>query len=168
MSAYQEELGRLLKLSTLTPAHYAPSDEIKTLRSVAVCVDGEPILLTGPADDDESAYQAQALCHSQSFRQALNGLDLAGELSCRSFEGKEIAWCDEHVSVATSKSGDIEKGGEAGDLVLILVGCKADNRLATWMCVNTEIARIMDPSVPELDDGVRLSSLARQYAGSTQ
>jgi len=66
LTAYQAELARLLKLSTLTPGIYIPSEAAKNDNHAAVFVGDAPVILCGPSDDPASAAHAEALAGKPS------------------------------------------------------------------------------------------------------
>lgn len=68
MNQYQKELQQLLRLSTLTPASYVPSNEVKTGTHAAVFVGGKPFMLLGPSDDMESmSLKQKPLLHQKAL-----------------------------------------------------------------------------------------------------
>ena len=160
MNTYQSQLQALLQASTLTPGAYTPSLNIKAVDHVAVCIGGVPVLLTGPSDDLESVNQAKAFCRSKSFELAKRALGLDGQVTCETVNGNDIQWPKLCEAVVSSNAGEIEAGEDDGDLMTINL---SQNRgLTTLLCVNTELARIIDPNAPEMCDGKILPYLAKQ------
>lgn len=160
INTYQHQLQEYLQASTLTPGMYTPSTTAKSIRHVAVCVDRKPILLTGPSDDKESLEQANAFCSSPAFDVAIKALGLKGSSTVVFIDGNVIDWPESCEAVVESVPGVIEAGNQDGDLMMINL---SQNRgLTTLLCVNTELAQIIDPNAPEMCDGRSLSELARQ------
>ncbi len=164
MNEYQKELLRLLNLSTLTPSSYRPSRAVKAATHAAVFVGARALLLTGPSDDLESMTQARSLALSQTLRIALGALGLHGAPEYGTVRGCDIDWQDSHPCVSSSKSGHTERGNEAGDVMTIVLGDSSYEGLTVVLCTVSELARIIDPNAPEMDDGRRLSELARKCA----
>ena len=163
VNTYQNQLQEYLQQSTLTPAIYVPSNAVKQSKHVAVCISGKPILLTGPKDDSESIRQAKALCESQTFSSAIAALGLIGEVNMEVVSGDQIAWPKQCEAVAMSKAGVIEVGGDYGDLMTINL---TQNRgLTTLLCVNSDLAQIIEAGAPDMCDGSVLPYLAGQVAG---
>lgn len=157
-SSYHIQLQELLQKSTLTPGVYTPTHQLKNADHWAVIVDRTPVLITGPADDLESAQQANDLAKSRSFRNAVKALDLDGEIYSGVVEGAtDINWPDVCDAVVSSKSGEIAVEGDIDDLMTISL--IKHPGLTTFLCINTDLARIIDPNAPELDDGRHLASL---------
>lgn len=156
-STYQVRLQELLQASTLTPARYTPSEAVMTGTHMGVFVGSTPVLLTGPSDDEESIQQAIAFTKSKAFRHLCHGLQLDGDISAKSVRGADIAWPAECDCVSASESGKVESGGDGGPLMVLCPSNQAG--LSTLLCVNTELARIIDPKAPELDSGMELAEL---------
>ena len=150
MSLTNKEIMHYLKLSTLCPAKYSPSDGVKSDKHAAVFADGKPFLLTGPADDAESVRQAFALSQSISFRDALIAFNLSGRAESGTVNGRDISWNKTHSSVATSISGEVEDGDSSGALMAILLDESHDGSFATFMCIKTDVAQIIDSNCPVL------------------
>lgn len=162
LNEYQKELARLLKLSTLTPANYMPSPAVKSGTHAAVFVNGAPFLITGPADDMKSMTQARLLSESPALLSGLQAMGLFGEPEYGTVKGESIDWQISHSSVASSVGGHVESGNDVGDLMAIVIGDNSGNAFAVLMCINTDLAKIIDPSAPALDDGKCLTGLARK------
>lgn len=169
MNTYQKELSRRLKLSTITPSTYEPSESVKTSSHAAVFVDGEPFMLLGPDDDRESVRQARALTASDVFMTGVRRLGFSGtpgSVTCGTVCGAEIEWRESYSALAESESGHEETGqGDTGMLMAIILGeaqqCEA---LSVLMCSVTELAQIFDPSAPALGDTKSLVELAGECA----
>jgi len=161
MTNYQDELARLLKVSTLTPGVYHPSDAVKRATHAAVFAGNTPVILTGEVDDPLSVDQSVALANSPLLANTLRAAGITGNLSSGQIEGNQILWHQNESAIVDSESGEVVYGpDESGELVAIVLD-DPHQAITTRMCVSTETARIFDPRVPELDDGVRLASLAR-------
>jgi hypothetical protein len=77
--------------------------------------------------------------------------------------GASWPWDFGRGAVVGKGSGQVEDGTGTGPLVALVLGeTGAAQAFATALCVTTETARIFDADAPELDDGVRLSALARR------
>jgi hypothetical protein len=157
---YETELARLLKLSTLTPGNYIPSEDVKNGNHVAVFVGNRPVILSGPSNDPLSVTQAESLAASPQARFALMAAGHEGEIRIGVAFGKDIDWQANESAVVSKPSGQVEHGNDDGPLVAIVLNDK-DRELATKLSVTTETARILDAAAPELDDGHKLAVLAR-------
>jgi len=158
-SDFQLRLQAHLQASTLTPGIFPVADAFKAMSMAAVLVGGKPILLTGSGDDETSLSQAQAFSQSKAFKAAMTGLTLTGPLSAAVVQGKDIDWPQECEAVVASTPGVVETDGGHGDLKMIsLHGYRG---LTTLLCVNTELARIIDPKAPLMDDGRDLTELLK-------
>lgn len=156
---FQQRLQAHLKASTLTPGVFAVTDVFKTMPVAAVLVGGEPLLLTGAGDDKASLDQARCFASSTTFKAAAISLELKGELSYAVVAGGSIDWPAQCEAVVGSKAGMIETDGSSGDLKMISL--HPYRGLTTLLCVNTELARIIDPQAPTLDDGRDLTELLK-------
>lgn len=161
---YQGELARLLKLSTLTPGNYRPSEAMRNTNHAAVFVGESPIILCGPSDDPESVIQADALAACVQFSKALHANGRAGEVHSGLVAGAHVNWQDNESAIISSVTNQVEMGGGDDGALIAIVLNDPGYALATFLCINTETARIFDANVPELDDGSRLSALARNNA----
>ena len=161
LNAYQTELARLLKLSTLTPGSYSPSATMKEGNHAAVFVDETPILLCGPVDDPESVQQVEALVANQQFQKALRAAGKIGELHGGNLSGSNFDWPDQIAAVTAKQSGEEVSTNDPGDgPIVAMVLDDPHHALTTLCCVNTSMARIFDKTVPVLDDGHTLGALS--------
>lgn len=160
---YQNQLQEFLKASTVTPGLYSPSHSVRFGDHVAVMVDGSPILLTGPAGDQESISQAEAFVSSKAFSQAVKALDISGDLSVEAVSGESISWPSSCEAVVQSEPGVVESSGDGG---LMTINLSQHRGLTTLLCTNTELARIIDPEAPEMCDGRILPQLAQKHTGT--
>lgn len=160
LNPYQVELARLLKLSTLTPATYVPSESVRESNHAAVFAGDTPVILCGPSDDPTSAAEALALAASEPLRNMLAKVGKGGDLSSGVIAGTHVRWRAQEAAIASKQSGQIEPGGDGGPLIAIVLN-DPHQALATSLCVTTETARIFDAGVPDLDDGKRLPAFAR-------
>ena len=154
---FQQRLQAHLQSSTLTPGVFTVTEAFKTMPMAAVLVGGKPILLTGAGDDKASLQQAQRFASSRAFKAAMTDLALKGELSHSVVQGDSIDWPAECQAVVGSKAGVSETDGGSGDLKMISL--HPYRGLTTLLCVNTELAQIIDPQAPMLDDGRDLTQL---------
>ena len=161
-NAYQTELARLLKLSTLTPGTYLPTEEMKERNHAAVFVDEAPVMLCGPVDDPESMQQVEALIANQQFRKALRAAGKVGEVHGGNLMGSNFDWPDQISALTEKPSGEVVSNEGSGDgSIVALVLDDPHNALTTLFCVNASVVHDLDPNAPEgLDDGHKLSSLA--------
>lgn len=159
LSAYQTELARLLKLSTLTPGDYLPSDAAKNTSHAAVFAGDSPVILCGDSDNLASVDQAQALAASPFVIHLLNELKPIGGLSSGIVEGTNVQWQAIESAVVFKLSGKLEFGGESGAFVAVVLN-DPSHALTTRLCVTTETARLFDPDAPDLDNGKVLPALA--------
>lgn len=160
MTEYQTELGRLLKLSTVAPGLYAPTEEVKHGTHVAVFIGDKPILLCGPSDDPESVTMASAFALSPYFKHINGVAGNHGEPSVGYLSGQIIKWQEKESAIVEKLSGQVEDGNGEGSLIAIVLN-DPKRVMAVAMCINTETARIFDHNVPELDDGGAISKLAK-------
>lgn len=158
-SPFQQRLQAHLQASTLTPGVFTPSDEFKTMRLAAVMVADQPILLTGAADDVGSQQQAERFCQSQALKAAVMGLAIDGALISAAVDGGDIDWPTACEAVVGSPAGVAELDGGSGDLKMISL--HPYRGLTTLLCVNTELAQIIDASAPVMDDGRDLTELLK-------
>lgn len=161
MNEYQTELARLLKLSTLTPGTYSASADFVNSSHEAVFVNGHPVILCGPAGDRRSMDEAQALSASSAFRQIMRAAGWAVSEVTPGVSAQQIRLGDQFAAIVSKESGLVEDGSGDGPLVAVILDSVNGTAIAAALCVNTETARIFDKDVPELDDGRRLSMLAR-------
>ncbi len=148
-----------LKVSTLTPGVFTPSACFKSQSFAAVLVGDTPVILTGAGDDTNSFNQAEKFCQAQAFKAAVAGLALNGKTTAQIVEGDAIDWPQVCEAVVGSTSGSVELGSDTGELKMISLN--AYRGLTTLLCVNTELARIIDPQVPDMDDGRDLTELLK-------
>lgn len=142
----QKELMDRLALSTLTPGVYTPSEAVKTNMHVAVFAGDKPLILTGSFDDKSSIEQAQALAKSPVFQRLVEKSGYTGALHVGDIHGNQIEWKEKLSAIVAKESGKVETGQEKGDLMAIVLA--DDLPLATVMCVDSEIAKAIDPLSP--------------------
>jgi len=159
LTAYQAELARLLKLSTLTPGIYIPSEAAKNDNHAAVFVGDDPVILCGPSDDPASAAHAEALAASPHVREVYRASGRTDIISSGVVTGNHIKWQASESAVVFKPSGQVEVRGDNGPLVAIVLN-DPTQALTTSLCVTTETARIFDPDTPELDNGRVLPALS--------
>lgn len=159
MNNYQTRLAELLKLSTLTPGFYTPSERVKHGSHAAVFSGDTPIFLTGPSDCEISVSEAFALTRSQMFVIGLENIGITGELTSGVISGESIQWKNSYSSLVRSESGTVEEGDDNNG-ELIAINLLDRKELTALMCINTSLARIFDENCPELDNGRDLSELA--------
>lgn len=170
LNAYQAELARLLRLSTITPGRYAPSEEVKSGFHAAVFVGDTPVILCGPSTDPLSAFQAAALSSSNYVLAAFFAAGKFGAIRNGVVAGSHVPWSLFESAIVSKPSGQVELGNDDGPLLAIVCD-DPQQALTTGLCVTTETARIFDVTAPELDDGRRLPLLAnasRQKRPQTQ
>lgn len=155
---YQSLLKDYLQASTLTPGLYKPSDAVKAAQLVGVFADDRPLLLTGAAGDVGSETQAQAFCASREFSAALQALNVTGELQVKSIGGADLYWPETCEAVVASNAGEIEDGVGQGDLMMI--NLSQYKELTVLLCVISDLATIIDPKAPKLDDGTLIAQFA--------
>lgn len=146
ISPEQKELLDRLALSTLTPGVYTPSEAVKTNMHVAVFAGEKPLILTGSFDDKSSIEQAHSLAKSPVFKRLVEKSGYTGALHVGDIHGNQIEWGEKLSAVIAKESGKIETGQEKGDLMAIILA--DDLPLATVMCVDSEIAKAIDPLSP--------------------
>lgn len=155
---YQSLLKDYLQASTLTPGLYKPSNAVKAAQLVGVFADDRPLLLTGAAGDVGSETQAQAFCTSREFSAALQALNVTGELQVKSIGGADLDWPETCEAVVASNAGEIEDGVGQGDLMMI--NLSQYKELTVLLCVISDLATIIDPKAPKLDDGTLIAQFA--------
>lgn len=158
-NTYQKELARLLKLSTLTPSIYTPTDEMRNTNLAAVFVGDAPIILCGSADVPDSVAIAEALAASGHVQVACQAAGISGPIKTGIIVGRNIPWGQTESAVVKKTAGAVEPGGDDGPVVAVVLN-DPTQVLITSLCVTTETARIFDANAPELDDGLTLTSLA--------
>ncbi len=156
---YQKELAHLLKLSTLTPGIYVPTEDMKNTNHAAVFVNDLPQILCGPAGDPESIAMAKALAKSSHVVDVFKDECLHGGIQTGVMVGRNIDWKEVESAIVAKKSGQVEVGEDSGPVVAIVLNDPAQ-ALTTSLCVTTETARILDPDAPEFDG--KLASLAKE------
>jgi hypothetical protein len=149
---FQIELARLLKISTITPGSYVPSDNVRHGMHAAVFVNGDPVILCGPSNDSASVQESQALARSSRFSRLCKKKGLLGVITDGYISGKLIKWNDRESAIVKSTSGEVELGNQDGDLVAIVLN-DPNTSFTAAMCVITEIAKTFDSKAPELCDG---------------
>lgn len=149
----------MLKRSPLTPGTYQPSLTFTVDQHVAVFVGNTAVLLMGSASDPDSHQSAQAMCRASGFDVAMKALGLTGPYRAGTLDGESFDWPSQCSAVVTSESGVEEQVGGTGDLVIL--NLTQNEGFTTLLCINTEMARILDPDVPELDNGEILCDLVR-------
>lgn len=162
MNEYQKELARLLKLSTLTPGTYSASADFVNSSHEAVFVNGHPVILCGPAGDQRSMEEAQALSVSSAFKQMMQAAGWTVSEVYPGVSAQQIRLGDQFTAIVSKESGQVEDGSGDGPLVAVILDSVNGTAIAAALCVNTETARIFDKDVPALDDGRRLSMLSQQ------
>lgn len=155
-NAYQTELAYLLRVSTLTPGRYTPTDEFKDSNHAAVFVDDRPAILCGPSDDPDSVTMADALAKSGFVKKVYEASGNLGEIHSGVIVARNIPFNENESAIVSKSSGQVELGGDMGPLVAVILDDPA-NAISTSLCVTTETARIFDPNAPELDNGQNLS-----------
>lgn len=158
-SDFKAELSRLLKLSTLAPAKYLATAQARGNEHAAVFADGRPVILTGWTDNPQSLEQAVALAQSDQGKAILVAAGYSQPITAGIIAGRDVPWNEEEAAIATKQSGQVEPGGNDGLLVAVVLN-DPNAALATKLSLNTETARILDSTTPELDDGRKLASLA--------
>ena len=161
-SQYQLELQDLLQRSSLTPGQTRPSEELKAGFHAGVTAGEIPVILTGPANDKDSVEMAMALARSPAFERVMRAAGYTGPILPEAIAGISIKWPSVVSAVLPSRPGEIEVGGEEEDLTIMLLDLTHHAGVTTMLCVTTELARIIDPLAPELDDGFRLPKLSRK------
>lgn len=160
---YQRELGRLLKLSPIAPAFYTPTEKIKKMNHVAITASDKIIVSLGEEGNKESFKMAEALIENQYFKHLLMfNQESIKDLKVDIISGNDIDWQSSHFALAKKDIGTVEDGYQFGDLYAIVF--IKETGITTAMCVNTSIARIFQDNSPELDDGLQLSSIAKEEA----
>ncbi|MDD5493735.1 MAG: zincin-like metallopeptidase domain-containing protein [Dehalococcoidia bacterium] len=159
LTAYQVELARLLKLSTLTPGNYVPSEAAKTDNHAAVFVGDEAVILCGPSDDPLLVSQADTLAASPQVQFFYRVAGYTGQINSGVISGSHVKWQASESAIVSKLSGQVEAGDDTGPLVAIVLNDQGQ-ALTTSLCVTTATARVLDPDVPELDNGKLLSALA--------
>lgn len=158
-NTYQKELARLLKLSTLTPSVYTPTDEFRNTNHAAVFVGDAPIILCGSADDSLSVAMAEALAASGQVQVACQAAGISGPIKTGIIVGRNIPWGQTETAIVTKTAGAVDQGGDDRPVIAVVLNDPAQ-AVVTSLCVTTETARIFDVKVPELDDGSNLTTLA--------
>lgn len=156
-SPFQLRLQEHLKASNLTPGVFPVNESFKALSMAAVLVGDKPILLTGAGDDAESLKQAERFTQSKAFKAAMSSLALVGTLRAGVVDGQGIDWPQQCEAVVGSEPGVVENDGSSGELKMISL--HTSRSLTTLLCVNTELACIVDPAAPLMDDGRDLTEL---------
>lgn len=157
---HQQQLQDFLRLSTLTPGLYAPSEAVKAAQLVGVFAGDTPLLLTGAAGDAGSIAQAEAFCQSQAFAAVLEVLGIKDLLALKSVSASSLDWPESCEAVVAAESGVVEDGAGQGDLMMI--NFSGFKELTLLLCVNSELARIIDPEAPEMDDGSLIKLFSQQ------
>tara|TARA_B100000809_G_scaffold253918_1_gene290511 strand:+ start:675 stop:1184 length:510 start_codon:yes stop_codon:yes gene_type:complete len=149
---YQSLVEAYLKASSLTPGIYTPSAAVKSADLVAVFVGTQAVLLTGASSDAGSVLQAESFCQLNAFVAAMQVLKLDGPIEYKKINGSDLEWPDVCEAVVASTSGAVEDSAGEGDLMMI--NLTAYKELTVLLCINTELARIIDPKAPMMDDGI--------------
>jgi hypothetical protein len=152
----QRELSSLLIQSTVGPATYVPSEQIRNADHVAVFAGSTPVVLLGPSGDGPSIAQAQGLVSSGDFAKAVRDSGYEGPLQVGVVSGHDIQWKSEISVLAAKEAGEMQVAGSTGDTILAMLPYESDGRLATVMSVKTEMAQAIDPNAPDLGDGERM------------
>lgn len=142
----QKMLMERLALSTLTPGVYTPSETMKAGTHIAVFIGENPLILTGPIDDSASQEQAQALAKSDAFAALVKKSGYIGRPRVGEITGNSIDWKDKYSAIVAKESGEVEYGMLKGDLMAVILA--DDLPLATVMCIDSEIAKAIDPLSP--------------------
>ncbi|CAH0991251.1 hypothetical protein SIN8267_01353 [Sinobacterium norvegicum] len=158
-SPFQQRLQAHLQASTLTPGVFSPTAAFQAMTLAAVMVGEKPLLLTGAADDRHSMQQAERFCQSPALKAAVIGLAINGALTARKINGGDIDWPAQCEAVVASAAGVAELDGGSGDLQMISL--HPYRGLTTLLCVNTELAQIIDAQAPVMDDGRDLTELLK-------
>ena len=109
-NTYQKELARLLKLSTLTPSVYTPTDEFKNTNHAAVFVGDAPIILCGSADDSLSVAMSEALAANGHVQAACQAAGISGPIKTGIIVGRNIPWGQTESAIVKKTAGAVEPG----------------------------------------------------------
>ena len=142
-------LAHRLKLSTLTPGCYQPSESVKTGKHAAVLLGSIPVILCGPSEDYDSIELASKLSQSSRLQALFSLYGLSGAISNGVCNGRDIVWKDCCSAIVAKNTGLVEDGSESGPLISIILEDQ-NNAIATACCTDQEISRIFDPSCPDL------------------
>lgn len=160
MNHFQRMMHQRLILSTLCPAQYVPTPDIKAIPEHAVVFAGGKVaIVCGPADDEESIEQARRLVASPVTRSMFG----TAKLEAGTAKANDIAWAPVMVAIAESPSGHMETGGQQGIVQALLpVYDHKETERAAWLCSCTETAQAIDPNCPDLGsfDSLSLAALA--------
>lgn len=154
---YQELGLRLFIESIITVGFYKPSEWFLSGDSVAVMLDGQPILLVGPHDDVDSIEITDRLLASKHFKD-LVGYVFGNSILAKGFvSNKLVCTKPEYRCITKSEQGLEEDGNGTGDLVAVLPLDRED--FAAGMCINSEIMLCFYPTATPLSKQIGLKPI---------
>lgn len=153
-SPFRIELERLTQLSWLEAMTCTLRQPFQTQSSThpiaAVFVGDTPVILCGGADEPEAREHARSLSECTFVKDMFAAVRRRGPVRTGVVSPRDIEWKG-NESVISFKGF-----AHVGAIVLN----DPSLALSTMLCVNTDAARIIDPTSRELDDGWHLVSLA--------
>lgn len=150
-----KEALQLLKESILTTGTYVPSENFKNSNSIALELNGKPIILLGWEEDQESDNVANRLIENKHFLSLLKyEYGFIESLEKKIVSNRESCPKASYHCITTSKQGMIEDGKGIGDLVAIILNEK--DSLGFGMCINNSIMKCFFPYATTLSLQVEL------------
>ena len=149
--------ARLLQESILTNGKYFPSEIFKKSNSVAITLDGKPIILLGWENDSEAQALADRLLSNAEFIN-LVGYEYGANknLSKTVVANSEACPGDEYFCIAESKQGTPD-GGEATGMVVSVLP-QNNTSFSFGICINSSIMLCFYPTAKPLSIQVILSA----------
>lgn len=146
---------RALVESIITPGIFLPTESFLTGTSVAVTMDGKPIVVAGPADDQESIETVDLLLASKEFA-ALVKYEFGDykELSKAVVPNKDVVQAGQEYKALTKKDQGIGVEGGTGQLAALIP--HGSNAFGFGICVSNELMLCFYPHATPLTDDITL------------
>ena len=146
---------RALTESIITPGIFLPTESFLSETSVAVTMDGKPIVLAGPADDQESIEAVDRLLASKEFA-ALVKYEFGDnkELSKAVVPNKGVVQAGQEYKALTKKDQGTGVEGGTGELAAVIP--HGSNAFGFGLCVSNELMLCFYPHAIPLTDDITL------------
>lgn len=139
----KNDLLKALIDSSLTIGNYKPTVTFLSTPSVAVFAGEHPLITTGWSGDEESETMAQRLLCSPKFKHLATTLGYTDELKVGTLPSQAFHPQSEYTAIVQSEKGVMEKGGDLGELIVVVLDTKNPQGLATACCITPELEKIL-------------------------
>lgn len=151
-----QQAVRALTESIITPGTFLPTERFLTVTSVAVTMDGKPIVVAGPADDQESIEAVDRLLASKEFA-ALVKYEFGDykDLSKAVIPNKDVAQAGQEYKAITQKDQGTGVVGGKGQLEALIP--HGSNAFGFALCVSNELMLCFYPHAIPITDDITLN-----------